>query len=132
MSTSAQIAANKVNAKLSTGPRTAEGKARSAQNSLQHGLYSNRFLVRADEEIEFNEFYAAYVEDLQPRGAVEHTLFDELVHAAWNMRRIRRIETEFRQGLRHHIVRYPSHFFDGTVEHIHAAFKRMMIFRCHN
>jgi len=37
----ARIAANRRNAKLSTGPKTAEGKEKSRANALKHGLCSS-------------------------------------------------------------------------------------------
>ncbi|MGX9393314.1 hypothetical protein ACWX0K_16525 [Nitrobacteraceae bacterium UC4446_H13] len=38
MATAKQIAANRANAKRSTGPKTAVGKARSRRNALKHGF----------------------------------------------------------------------------------------------
>lgn len=38
MATEKQIAANRANAKRSTGPRTVAGKLRSSRNALRHGL----------------------------------------------------------------------------------------------
>jgi hypothetical protein len=38
MATEKQIAANRANAKLSTGPRTAAGKQKSSRNAYRHGL----------------------------------------------------------------------------------------------
>jgi hypothetical protein len=38
MATAKQIAANRANARRSTGPRTAAGRAKSSRNSFQHGL----------------------------------------------------------------------------------------------
>jgi hypothetical protein len=38
MATEKQIAANRVNAKLSTGPKTMAGQLKSSRNALRHGL----------------------------------------------------------------------------------------------
>lgn len=42
-----KIAANRGNARKSTGPRSARGKAHTAQNALRHGLASTAFLERS-------------------------------------------------------------------------------------
>jgi len=38
MTTARRIAANRANAKASTGPRTGRGKSKAAQNARRHGL----------------------------------------------------------------------------------------------
>ena len=63
MPTEAQRKANRQNAKKSTGPRTEEGKARSSQNGLKHGLLA-RDAVMADEEAKGDGAF------LGPSGAV--------------------------------------------------------------
>jgi hypothetical protein len=47
-----QLAANRANAAHSTGPRSLEGKARSAQNSRKHGFTASTFAVVRLEEID--------------------------------------------------------------------------------
>jgi hypothetical protein len=94
MATTAQITANQANAQHSTGPNTAQGKARSAQNARKHGLTAKDLVIRPEEQDEFDQYLSELAAELDPRGALEQTIFDQLVHAAWNMRRTRRLEAE--------------------------------------
>src|ERR1035438_5684400 len=47
-----QLAANRANAAQSTGPRSPEGKSRSAQNSRKHGFTASTFAVVRLEELD--------------------------------------------------------------------------------
>jgi hypothetical protein len=92
MSTDSQIAANRINAQASSGPRTATGQSRVSQNAVTSGLYSSGDFVRPDEQGLYAEFRAGFEADLSPEGALEQTLFAEIVHAAWRLRRCSVIE----------------------------------------
>jgi hypothetical protein len=96
----AKLAANRANAQLSTGPKTPEGKARAAQNALKHGLTSRSLIVLPGQEEEFAALEASLRAEVQPATTLEHLLFDQLLHAAWNLRRIRRLEAELCDGAR--------------------------------
>ena len=45
----ARLAANRLNAQKSTGPRTEEGKSRSRANALKHGLCASVVVPRASK-----------------------------------------------------------------------------------
>ena len=45
-----QIDANRRNAQQSTGPKTKEGKAKSAMNSIKYGIYSDKFLIKGEKK----------------------------------------------------------------------------------
>ncbi len=113
--TSLQIDANTGNAQHSTGPRTSDGKARSAQNSLSHGLTSRDVVVTDADRAEFNELQTSLNAELRPQGALETGIFQQLIHAAWNLARIRRLETELWQI-------EPNLLLDETVS---KAFERL-------
>jgi hypothetical protein len=90
----ARLSANMANAQLSTGPRTSDGKSRSAQNARKHGLTAADVVIGPEDRDEFDELLAEFQNDVQPQGALQQTLFDQLVASAWNLRRIQRMETE--------------------------------------
>jgi hypothetical protein len=56
MSSQARQTANVSNARLSTGPSTPEGKARSSQNARKHGLTAAQFVIAAEDREAFDEF----------------------------------------------------------------------------
>ena len=54
MATEKQIAANRENAKSSTGPRTDAGKAASSSNALKHGLATRGIIKSQGQQDAFD------------------------------------------------------------------------------
>lgn len=88
MPSPAQIQANQANARYSTGPRTAAGKARSARNHTTHGLATGVLSIPDHEYAAFCEFEANLKQDARPQGALERETCNQLVHAAWRLRTV--------------------------------------------
>lgn len=89
-----KAAANAANAQLSTGPRTEEGKARSSQNALKHGLTAKQLIIREDEREEFEQFRVDFINDIEPEDTLEVVAVNHALHAAWNLKRFRRLEAD--------------------------------------
>ncbi len=100
MATKRQIAANRRNARKSTGPRTEEGKERSSQNAVQHGMTSRRVVLEDEDPKEFMEFRIAVHEDLGPLGSMETTLANRIAALFWRLARVPAIEAEMIDALR--------------------------------
>jgi hypothetical protein len=67
----ARLAANRANAKKSTGPRTKEGKQRSSLNATRHGILAQVIHLPKEDMAAYNKFTADYVASLAPLGTVE-------------------------------------------------------------
>jgi hypothetical protein len=93
MSTASQIA-NSANAQLSTGPRTEEGKRESSQNARTHGLTAQHPVISDEDRAAFDQLRAQLHAETKPQGALQQIVFEELVHAAWNLHRVRAMEAE--------------------------------------
>jgi hypothetical protein len=72
-----QLAANRENAQVSTGPKTDEGKAVVAQNARKHGIFC-RITESGEERTAYEEMQAGLVEGLQPVGQMEHLLVEKI------------------------------------------------------
>ena len=91
----ARAEASRRNGAKSQGPKTAEGKARSARNALKHGLRAQKYVVLPEEDAEeFAGLEAALTLELAPVGALQMVLARRVAVAAWRLARADRIETE--------------------------------------
>jgi hypothetical protein len=91
----ARTEASRRNGARSRGPKTAEGKQRSAQNALRHGMRAQRFVLLDDEDgSEFEALAAALRDQLVPEGALQDILVARLTLAVWRMFRADRMEVE--------------------------------------
>ncbi|MBV8842774.1 MAG: hypothetical protein JO307_08185 [Bryobacterales bacterium] len=89
-----RLAANRANAARSTGPRTPEGKARSAQNGRRHGFTASTFaIVRMESLDEIAKIRADLIEAYQPVNSQELFAIERMALAQQNMVRAARLES---------------------------------------
>jgi len=92
MATRKQIEANRRNARKSTGPRTATGRAASSRNALRHGLTAYQIVIADESEAEFTAFYRERYESLAPVDPVGEGLVERIITCEWRLRRTYRVE----------------------------------------
>ena len=102
MATKAQIDANRQNAKKSTGPKTAKGKAKVARNAIKHGLCSMEAVIHGEEQEEYERHREAFLYELKPVGMMEKMLAMRIVSLIW---RLRRAELMQNQAIDYKIVK---------------------------
>jgi hypothetical protein len=93
MATGKQIAANRQNAKSSTGPRTNYGKRRSRRNAIRHGLTAETIIDVLEDPIAYKALQRAIHNDYHPRSNFELQLVGRLVSLLWRLRRATAIES---------------------------------------
>src|SRR3954454_19774007 len=89
----AQVAANRANAKLSTGPRSDQGKAVSRLNGVTHGMTCKLPVVLPGEDPEeFQSEVALWARQLGAQTEAERAQVETAVSTRWRMRRARDAE----------------------------------------
>ena len=83
-----QIAANKANAVLSTGPRTKAGKDVSRRNALRHGITAKSMLLHGEDPHHFEALRQDLVKEFQPTGPSQEYLADSIAMLLWRLRRV--------------------------------------------
>lgn len=92
MASEKQIAANRRNATKSTGPRTAKGKAVSANNALRHGVLSKSAVSSFEDAEEYQALLEQLVEDHKPVTVIECTFVERITNLLWREKRLARSE----------------------------------------
>jgi hypothetical protein len=91
-----RIAANRANARKSTGPRTPEGKARSSQNARKRPFNPDPFaVVRIEDRAELAARVADAMATYQPINSQERDAVERIAIAQHSMRRLAILEAGF-------------------------------------
>ena len=89
MTTEKQIAANRRNARRSTGPRTGAGKKRASRNSYRHGLATS--MTSSAEHAEYIERLARTIAD-NTADMVTVECAHTIAHAVFDLAQIQRVK----------------------------------------
>ncbi len=92
MATDAQIAANKKNAQLSTGPTSETGKAKSSLNAVKTDLTGRTVLLPGDDAEAYEKHVASFFDRWQPAADNERNLVQSLADTEWRLLRIPALE----------------------------------------
>jgi hypothetical protein len=118
--------AARLNGAKSRGPKTAEGKLKSAMNSTKHGLASLKLVVLDNESGEgFQNLLCAFIEKYQPRDAVELEVVTEAAAARWRLKRLLGIET----ALFDLEMASQQEAIEETFEHIDGGARQALAFK---
>ena len=91
-----RIAANQANARKSTGPKTAEGKAHSSQNARKHPFNPDPFaIVRIEDRAAIATLVADAIATYQPINSQERYAVERIALAQHSMRRMSILEAGF-------------------------------------
>jgi hypothetical protein len=92
MASPAQIAANRLNAMKSTGPRTDEGKSASRLNALRHGADAQLAVIPGEDPAELEALSRSYHAQFRPGTPEQLFLVETLIQSDWLRRRYMRLE----------------------------------------
>jgi hypothetical protein len=122
MMSNKQLEANRQNALRSTGPTTPEGVQGCKHNALRHGLRALQTVVPGEDPGEWEVHLAEVVTDLDPQGAVELALAEQVAVKLWRLGRVVRHEADLIANsvdqdelFRAHEMTYQRGLFDKLV-----------------
>src|SRR5258706_11067551 len=99
-----KIEANRRNARLSTGPATEDGKRKSRQNAVRHGLTAETVIDALEDAEDYASFEMAVTADYDAQSAVERELVLRLASLLWRLRRATSIESGLFKNPAEHLL----------------------------
>jgi len=92
-----QIAANRKNAKRSTGPKTESGKQKASRNATTHGAFAQDLIIRSpyleEDPDEYDRLLVSLNDELKPDTYFQECLVRKIANCLWRSRRIVAAET---------------------------------------
>ncbi|MFC1603848.1 hypothetical protein ACFL5F_02365 [Planctomycetota bacterium] len=108
MATTAQILANRLNSKQSTGPQTAEGKAIVSKNAVKHGLFTAEAVITGENPAVYEAYHDQFLAEWKPVGMTEIMLAERIVSLAWRLQRVERMQNQAIDHLIEHQITDPK------------------------
>ena len=87
-----KLEANRANAQKSSGPTTAIGKARAAQNRISHGLCGKFHVLESESQEDYNDLLERFMKAEQPVDDVERELVAKMARHTWMSERAVRLQ----------------------------------------
>jgi hypothetical protein len=94
MASKAQLIANRINARKSTGPRTHQGKSIVSQNALKHGLSAAKTITADEDPADFALHREQLLAEFSPASPLESILAERLVTLSWRLIRASRLQAQ--------------------------------------
>jgi hypothetical protein len=92
-----QRTTNRANARKSSGPTSAEGKAVASQNAVKHGLYARDIIIDSphykEDPAEYEHLRQSLFDELKPVGLFQEYLVRKIANCLWRSRRAAIAET---------------------------------------
>lgn len=127
-----KLVANRANAKKSTGPKSAEGKAVSRLNSWKHGLTADRILIGGEDAGEFETLRAELMEEWKPKSRTECALVERIAVQFWRLYRVPLFEAAVLEARQSEITQPRQHIRDlqlAALEPFRAEAKRLQLLK---
>jgi hypothetical protein len=100
-------AASRKNAQKSTGPKTPQGKAASAQNARAHGVFCKDLLLPGESESALDNLRELHLLRFLPHDVVELHLVERILAIAWRLRRVQAADAHLHNA--HALVMKDNH-----------------------